>query len=118
MSYKFTFLFAIGLLPTLLMASPYTYKSIAARYPNVKLNEKMVKDAKMEGECLVGLKELNFKKKNTFDAVAEWTNYRTISLLQHMSPCSVLIMMEVAKAKISKEKDMQSSALSTHSKLP
>lgn len=118
MNIKTIILFILIIIPRILFAESYTYKNIADRYPNVKLDNKMVKNAKMEGECLVGLKELNFKKKNTFDAVAEWTNYRTISLLQHLSPCSVLIMMEVAKAKISKEKEIQSTALSTHSKSP
>jgi hypothetical protein len=43
---------------------------------------------------------LNFKKKNKFDAIAEWTNYRTISLLEQFSPCDVLVIMEVAKNKL------------------
>ena len=54
----------------------------------------------MQGECLVGLKELNFKRTEKFDAVAEWTNYRTISLLEQFAPCQVLIMMEVAQRKL------------------
>jgi hypothetical protein len=41
----------------------------------------------MQGECLLGLKALNFKKKNKFDDIAEWTNYRAISLFEQFPPC-------------------------------
>jgi hypothetical protein len=57
-------------------------------------------EAKMEGECLVGLKELNFKEKDEFDPVAEWTSYRTSPLLEQFSPCQVLIIMEVAQQQL------------------
>ena len=40
----------------------------------------------MQGECLVGLKELNFQKREDFDPVAEWTNYRAFSLLEQFPP--------------------------------
>jgi len=66
----------------------------------VQLDAKAVKRAQMEGECLVGLKNLNFKKQDDFDAVAEWTSYRSFSLLEQYSPCQVLIIMEVAQAKL------------------
>lgn len=81
-------------------AENYTYENISKKYNDVALNVKEVKRAKMEGECLVGLKKLNFKKQVTFDAVAEWTNYRSISLLEQFSPCTVLIIMEVAQSKL------------------
>ena len=84
-------------------AESYTYENISKKYKDVALNEKEVKKAKMEGECLVGLKNLNFKKKEKFDAVAEWTNYRSISLLTQFSPCTVLIIMETAKSKLKNE---------------
>ena len=45
---------------------------------------------------MIGLKNLNFRKKKDFDPVAEWTNYRSISLLEQFPPCEVLIMIEVA----------------------
>lgn len=81
-------------------AEGYAYEAISQRYSDVKLDVKEVKRAKMEGECLVGLKELNFKKQEEFDPVAEWTNYRSFSLLEQYSPCSVLIIMEVAKSRL------------------
>ncbi|NRB37659.1 MAG: hypothetical protein HRU20_04220 [Pseudomonadales bacterium] len=79
----------------------YQYAEIDKRYASVSLNSKKISNAKMQGECLVGLKNLNFKKANTFDAVAEWTSYRSVSLLEQYSPCEVLIMMETAKSKLS-----------------
>jgi len=54
----------------------------------------------MEGECLVGLNELNSKERQKFKPVAERTNYRLFSLLDQYSPCTVLIIMEVAKSKL------------------
>jgi hypothetical protein len=59
-----------------------------------------IKEAEMQGECRVGLEEMNYKKKNKFDAIAEWATYRTISLLEQFPPCDVLVMMEVAKNKL------------------
>jgi hypothetical protein len=51
-------------------AESYTYETISKRYQDVELDVKDVKRAKMQGECLVGLKKLNFKKQKEFDAVA------------------------------------------------
>lgn len=82
------------------LAQEYDYESISKRFTSVQLDSKAVKRAQMEGECLVGLKNLNFKKKTEFDPVAEWTNYRSFSLLEQSSPCTVLIIMEVAKSKL------------------
>ncbi len=84
-------------------AESYTYKQISKRHPQAQLTPKQLDNAKMEGECLVGLKELNFKKKTKFDAVAEWTNYRSISLLEQYSPCTVLVILEVAKSKLDQD---------------
>jgi len=78
----------------------FRYDQIAKRYSDTALGAKEAQAARMQGECLVGLKELNFKRSEEFDAVAEWTNYRTISLLQHYSPCEVLIIMEEAKKRL------------------
>lgn len=78
----------------------YTYNEIAKRHTDSSLRQEDVNAAKMQGECLVGLKELNFKKKNKFDPVSEWTSYRSVSLLEQYSPCEVLIIMEVAQAKL------------------
>ena len=81
------------------------YKEIAQRHKDVSLTEKEVAKFKMHGECLVALKELNFKKKDGFDPVAEWTSYRSISLLEQFPPCEVLIMMEVARKSLVEKKD-------------
>ena len=85
---------------SLASASDYSYSAVADRFRESALDSATVKEAEMQGECLVGLKELNFKKKEEFDPIAEWTNYRSISLLEQFPPCQVLIMMEVAKSKI------------------
>jgi len=92
--------FSIALLSPCLDAAEFTYEDIAKRYASSSLEREIVSVAKMQGECLVGLKELTFKKKNKFDPVAEWTNYRSVSLLEQYSPCEVLIMMEVAQVKL------------------
>ena len=65
-----------------LAAASFAYEAIADRYSSTRLDPRSVLSAKMQGECLVGLKELNFRKKDDFDPVAEWTNYRAISLLE------------------------------------
>ena len=83
----------------------YTYDTIASRYADVKMDTKTLRRAKMEGECLVGLKNLNFKKKEQFDAVAEWSSYRSFSLLSQFSPCTVLVIMEVAQDKLKNTAD-------------
>jgi hypothetical protein len=84
-------------------ANDFTYAEIAKRYSVAKLSAADVAEAEMQGECLVGLKRLNFRKMDEFDPVAEWTNYRSISLLNQFPPCSVLIMMEVARPEILEE---------------
>jgi hypothetical protein len=82
------------------LAEDYTYESISKKYPEVQLYATAVQRAQMEGECLVGLKNLNFKKKDNFDAVAEWSSYRSFSLLEQFPPCKVLFIMEVAQARL------------------
>lgn len=82
------------------LAGDFNFDSISKRYPNVTFDAKVVKRAQMEGECLVGLKELNYRKKTEFDAIAEWTSYRSFSLLEQFDPCTVLIIMEVAQSKL------------------
>ena len=81
----------------------FSYEAIAGRFVNSRLNDESVREAKMHGECLVGLKQLIFVKRDDFDPVAEWINYRTISLLEQFPPCNVLIMMEVARAELMAE---------------
>lgn len=88
-------------------AGEYSYADVADRHKDSALDQETVQAARMQGECLVGLKELNFKKKENFDPVAEWTNYRSGSLLEQYSPCEVLIMMEVARSILSSEEQTE-----------
>jgi len=85
------------------LAEEFTYDAIAKRYSETQLAPKSVEEAKMHGECLVGLKRLNFKKRDDFDPVAEWTTFRSFSLLEQFPPCPVLIMMEVAREGLIEE---------------
>ncbi len=97
--------FAAISLVVLLICSPaladdFSYADIAKRFPETRLTEKSVQEARMHGECLVGLKHLIFVKRDHFDPVAEWINYRTFSLLEQFPPCNVLAMMEVARDEL------------------
>lgn len=79
----------------------WRYAAIQARFPDAAVDQKRLNNARMQGECLVGLKTLNFRGNQTeFDPVAEWSNYRTVSLLEQYSPCEVLVMLEVAHARL------------------
>lgn len=97
---KTTLFFLAFLLSFSAQGNNHSYDDIAKRNPASSLTEEQVIAAKMQGECLVGLKKLNFKKLKEFDPVSEWTSYRSISLLQHYSPCEVLIIMEVAQKSL------------------
>ena len=81
----------------------FSYTAIAKRFSDTQLDAKSVQAAKMHGECMVGLKRLVFVKRDDFDPVAEWVNYRAISLLEQFPPCNVLIMMQVARAELMDE---------------
>lgn len=81
-------------------ADDFAYADIAMRYAETRLDDKSVQEAKMHGECLVGLKQLIFVKRDHFDPVAEWINYRAFSLLEQFPPCTVLVMMEVARDEL------------------
>lgn len=96
---RFALLFALTL-TFQVSAKDLTYLEIAKKHEDVALSKKQVETFKMHGHCLVALKELNFKKKDNFDPVAEWTSYRSISLLEQFTPCEVLIMMEVARKEL------------------
>ncbi|NVK55296.1 MAG: hypothetical protein HWE26_06750 [Alteromonadaceae bacterium] len=85
------------------ISEPSRYEVVAKKYQEFAFNKSVVENAKMQGECLVQLKELTFKKKNEFDPISEWVNYRSVSLLEQYSPCEVLIMLEVANDKIREE---------------
>jgi hypothetical protein len=84
-------------------AEEFSYEAIAKRFAATRLDEVSVQEAKMHGECLVGLKHLIFVKREEFDPVAEWINYRTFSLLEQFPPCNVLIMMQVARDELMEE---------------
>jgi hypothetical protein len=93
-------LVALVSLPAAAQDAEFSYESIAKRFPDTQLSERSVTEAKMHGECLVGLKQLIFVKRDHFDPVAEWINYRTFSLLEQFPPCNVLAMMEVARDEL------------------
>jgi hypothetical protein len=95
----------IGLLVTVVYcciatANTERYSSIAAKYQEHALASDTVANAVMQGECLVQLKELTFKKKNDFDPISEWVNYRSTSLLEQYSPCETLIILEIANKQL------------------
>ena len=85
------------------VADSFDYASIASRYQDVRLASRAVKTAEMHGECLVGLKQLIFVKRDKIDPVAEWINYRSLSLLEQFPPCDVLIMMQVARDELASD---------------
>jgi len=94
-------LVALLIAPAISVASEsFTYAEIAKRYQTQQLSQERIVWAKMQGECLVGLKELNFRTSEEFDPVAEWTNYRSLSLLEQFPPCEILVMMEVAREEL------------------
>jgi len=95
------------LLFSVVFSGDFSYEAIAKRYGETRLDPQTVKNARMQGECLVGLKQLNFQKRDDFDPVAEWTNYRSLSLLEQFPPCSVLIMIEVAREELIEEEQEQ-----------
>ena len=96
-SNAFDFYFSMGL--------ARSYEAVAKRYSSTQLDAASVQEAKMHGECLVGLKRLIFVKRADFDPVAEWINYRTFTLLEQFPPCTVLIMMEVAREELLEGED-------------
>lgn len=86
-------------------ADDFSYEAIAERFADTRLASSSVEEAKMHGECLVGLKHIIFVRREDFDPVAEWINLRTYSLLEQFPPCEVLIMMEVARAQLMLEQE-------------
>ncbi len=86
-------------------AEDFSYAAVAERYSETRLDPQNVQKAKMDGECLVGLKHLIFVKRDHFDPVAEWINYRTFSLLEQFPPCTVLVMMEVARDELMEDEE-------------
>ena len=96
-------LLVLALASTGVMAEGFDYASIAQRHAGAELDALSVRAARMQGECLVGLKALNFKSQDKFDPVAEWSSFRSTHLLQQYPPCTVLIIMEVAQGHLRAE---------------
>ena len=97
--------FMAGFVSVYVTANEYTYEEISKRHLNVSLTKKQTDALKMQGECLAGLKQLNFRKSDKFDPVAEWTSYRSLSPLEQFPPCDVLLMLEVASKEIRKNEN-------------
>ncbi len=72
------------------------YRDIADRHPAVKLDAQSLARARGEGECLASIKAINSLPPQEFHPNIEWLRLRTSSLLRHMKPCEVLIMLEAA----------------------
>ena len=103
-------LLATGMFSSSAAPNSYHFDAIQTRFPDVAIDKSKIEAARMQGECLVGLKALNFRgNQAAFDPVAEWSNFRTVSLLEQFSPCEVLVMMEVAHARL-KTRDGESTA--------
>ncbi len=90
---------SVILLSSVAQATDYNYKSISSRNADVELEVEAVKRARMEGECLVGLNQLLTDRKDGMG----WAGERAVTLLEQFTPCHVLIMMEVAQARLGKE---------------
>jgi hypothetical protein len=85
-------------------AIEYTYQEIAKRNSEHQLNKATMQKMAMEAECLVGIKKLNFKRKDAFDPIAEWSSFRTRSLLEKYTPCESLVILEIAQQRLREEK--------------
>ncbi|MFT4926143.1 MAG: hypothetical protein ACI8WB_002241 [Phenylobacterium sp.] len=94
---------ALSALSLPVQATDYSYQGIIKRESGYKLDKATLAKAKVQAQCLVGIKKLNFKRKDNFDPIAEWTSYRTSSLLEKYSPCEVLVMLEVVQKELRKE---------------
>ena len=94
---------SLGLFANNVKATDYSYQSIVKRNPAGKMTQTQVAQAKVQAQCLVGIKKLNFKRKDSFDPISEWTSFRTAALLERYSPCEVLIMLEVVQTELRKE---------------
>lgn len=96
------FVLAVSIFSCTAAANTAMYSQVASQYPENALSTEQITNAAMQGECLVQIKELTFKKKNDFDPISEWINYRSVSLLEKYSPCETLIMLEVANIELRK----------------
>ena len=90
---------AVTFLSATTQANEYSYADIS-KNSDYKLSKNQVSEAKVQAQCLVGIKKLNFKRKDSFDPIAEWTSFRTAPLLEKYSPCEVLVMLEVVQTEL------------------
>jgi hypothetical protein len=98
-----TFVLSVFALPGSAEEMGYSYQDIIKRNSGYKLDKATLARAKVQAQCLVGIKTLNFKRKNNFDPISEWTSYRTAPLLEKYSPCEVLVMLEVVQIELRKQ---------------
>ena len=90
-------------LATPAVADDFTVDAIEKRAGQVVLTEAQKTEAQIQGECLVGIKKINFTG-GEFDPVEEWLRFRTSQLLEHNDPCTTLAMLEVAKRHLEAER--------------
>lgn len=76
------------------------YDMVVKEYEKIVFKVNVVEGVKMQGVCLVQLKELIFKKKNEFDLIFEWVNYCLVFLFEQYFLCEVFIMLEVVNDMI------------------
>lgn len=98
-----TALCVLGVSTSALAQDSFQYNDIAKRYQDHAIDSVKMSQLKMQAECLVGIKKLNFKRKDSFDPIAEWTSFRTRSLLEQYSPCETLVMLELAQKELKKQ---------------
>lgn len=55
---------AVSIFSCTAAANTAMYSQVASRYPENTLSKQQITNAAMQGECLVQIKELTFKKKN------------------------------------------------------
>lgn len=91
---------ALILATTTVSANEFTYAEIAKRNSQQALTKAQLDQMKIQAECLVGIKKLNFKRKDSFDPIAEWSSFRTRALLEKYSPCETLVMLEIAQKQL------------------
>ncbi|MEM9302650.1 MAG: hypothetical protein AAGE01_11090 [Pseudomonadota bacterium] len=84
-------------------ATEFTLDAIEARAEREVMTPDERADARLQGECLVGIKQLNFTG-GEYDPIEEWLRARTTQLLQRHDPCTTLAMLEVTKRHLEAER--------------
>lgn len=78
------------------LAQDLSFDGISARHPEIRMSDAEISRARGEGECLAGIKQLSSLPADEFEPNIEWLNFRSGSLLSHMRPCEVLVLLEAA----------------------